>query len=309
MKTTDEQLKKDFKKKKKTIVLFLCAVSIVGIIDGLFVHLLNAASEKIVLSGGLALSFYSIHLMVESKKLRTNGKEFDSHVALTPKRYKWGSRGVLIGFMFQLFGIWLNLFGGSIAVASSPLVENLSEGEKTSLIDTILNDPSLLIASLALIATICIAISSWRSVITARNTSQAQLYLKLFEEYASPQMAEALRLLKEEFGYVERQESGGEDYDKGFHSLDSLPSSAQDAHRHVKYYFVKVLRLEKGRFLSKDLMKELGTVAGIDILYDAVKFFETDQKSISEIEEIEKLCGRYKAKEIPKKGVKKDEDI
>jgi len=159
---------------------------------------------------------------------------------------------------------------------------------------------ALIISGISALIALSIAIAAWRSAGASRKATQAQLYSRLFEEYASPQMAEALRILKEEFEYGEGHETRDIEDDKRFHDLESLPSSSQGAHRHIKYYFIKVLRLEKAGFLPEKLMKELGAVAGIDILYDAVKWFEKDQKSISEIDEIENICGRYEDKGRPR---------
>ena len=257
MSTTDEQLKKDFTKGEIVLFIFLCVVSIAGIIDGLFIHLLKIASEKIVLSGGLALSFYSVYLMIKSKKLKQNDIEFNSHAPLTPKRYKWGNRGVLIGFVFQFIGIWLSSFRVSSAIASNPVVENLTETEIISFLDKISEDPELIVAGLALLATILIAIASWLSVRLTKRTTQSQLYIKFFEEYASENMKDALKELnrvkelKEWNSLVNEYPEDISKLETALISKELIGDSTKRDIRYIKYYFIKALRLKNMGYISK----------------------------------------------------------
>lgn len=156
-----------------------------------------------------------------------------------------------------------------------------------SLLDEILKHPSLIVAVLALL------VAFWSAFI-ARKTMQGNLYIRFIEEYASAEMCRALRMLKGAHKNLqERDEKLGTETKNFKTSRLADPETVEEARRLVKYYFFKALRLKKLGFFSKKLMKEVGSVAGINILYDIVKKYETDPKAKSTIEEIRKICGRY----------------
>ncbi len=156
-----------------------------------------------------------------------------------------------------------------------------------SLLDEILKYPPLIVAILALF------VAFWSAFI-ASKTMQGNLYIRFIEEYASAEMCRALRQLKEAHKNLqERDERLGTETKDFKTSRLADPDVVEEARRRIKYYFFKALRLKKLGFFSKKLMKEIGSVAGINILYDIVEKYETDPKAKSTIEEIRKICDRY----------------
>jgi hypothetical protein len=151
------------------------------------------------------------------------------------------------------------------------------------ILDKIINSPNLIISLVAL----GVAFLSARIALQARL---GNLYITLFEEYASPEMAEALRTLSRSHKTLKRY--------NGDQSKLAHREAVDDARRRVKYYFFKALRLKKAGFLPKELLKKIGAVYGINLLYDVVQELEKDKKAIEEIEEIKEICGRYKYDEV-----------
>jgi hypothetical protein len=247
--------------------------------------------EKILISAGIILSLGGVWLMILASiyKDPDSGKKWAHRH--DPKQWmvNWGWICLIVGVIAQLVGIWLPQLSQltSSAFASTPAVKNTPEAEGNSLFYKILKDPALIIGGFALI------VAFW-SVITARKTMRGHLYIRLLEEYASTEMCSALRMLKGAHENILKEEKRRGIEVENFETIRlAEPDKVEEARRLVKYYFFKALRLYKLRFLSKKLMKEIGSVAGINILYDVVKKFETDPNAKTKIEKIRKICGSY----------------
>ena len=147
------------------------------------------------------------------------------------------------------------------------------------------------------------ALGALKSASATKKAAHAQLFRSHFEVYASEKMKNALQELKEVRKHPNWQELikkypiGDSTFIK---ELNKKPISAlvntednSDARRYVKYYFTSALRLRKLKFMDKKLFKNLGEVAGVDLLYDVVMPLEEDPRAKKHIKEIETICGRY----------------
>ncbi len=61
---------------------------------------------KLMIAVGLAMTLAGLVLMIESKILRRGDKKFDSHTVIRPVLYKvaWGL--TIIGYVFQIIGVF-----------------------------------------------------------------------------------------------------------------------------------------------------------------------------------------------------------
>jgi hypothetical protein len=113
-------------------------------------------------------------------------------------------------------------------------------------------------------------------------------------EYSDEKMLYALRTLRnwkaekgDEFERIWRQD---------IESGDLEAQKVDRARRTVKFYFYKVLRMYKSRYVTTRLLKDICAVDGINILYDIVEPLEYAlnpgyDKSYFDI--LRKICGRY----------------
>jgi len=124
---------------------------------------------------------------------------------------------------------------------------------------------------------------------------EAQLLLIFFTDYSSPDMSEALRLLKhwkEEEGdgfakkwlkkFNEEKEKDGE-----AHKVDR-------ARRKVAHYFWNALRLHESGYVGKDFFCTVASADGIRIFYDIVEPLEcvfTPGYDESRSKRIKEICG------------------
>ena len=61
---------------------------------------------KLMIAVGLGMTFAGLVLMIESKILRRGDKTFDSHTVIRPLLYKiaWGLS--ILGYLFQIIGVF-----------------------------------------------------------------------------------------------------------------------------------------------------------------------------------------------------------
>jgi hypothetical protein len=157
--------------------------------------------------------------------------------------------------------------------------------------------PTLLIALFTALA----AYGAWRSAKATKRTAEAQLFVRLYEEYTGTEMYVALGRL----GAIHKQTRAMDDDARERH----FQSLIQDSRRHekdkelvrrVKYYFQKAIRLKDSGFLSEELLKKLCDVDGIELLFEVVVPYMTadnPQFDTSEFDGIKKYYEDFKRKQ------------
>jgi len=74
-----------------------------------------------------------------------------------------------------------------------------------------------------------------------------------------------------------------------------IAHEVDQARRHVKFYFLKALRLYDAGFVTQRFLKEVAAVDGVNILYDIVEPLEyaiNPAYSKSKFDRLRKICGR-----------------
>src|SRR5260370_4084799 len=116
------------------------------------------------------------------------------------------------------------------------------------------------------------AFFSWRSSKVAANASQAALYLKFQEQYASHGMRDALRNLSSwrELHGGDFAHKWGELYEKN--DTDAL--EVDKSRRRVSHFFGAIADLYKNGLLSKPLTCRLANYSGADLWFEVVEPLE-----------------------------------
>ena len=91
---------------KMQYVLILVFVTFTGFIGGVVGNQFHVVVNKILISGGLALSFLGVVLMIESKIVRRNDKKFEAHAPMKAWMYNCGWVALILGVVAQIIGIW-----------------------------------------------------------------------------------------------------------------------------------------------------------------------------------------------------------
>jgi hypothetical protein len=154
------------------------------------------------------------------------------------------------------------------------------------------------------------------SVKETDRTMQAQLYVRLWEYYASKEMLEGLRLLKVIEGidaFKRWKEEGPNTYGGAFNegilsdNIKEIEKEEKD-YRHyqrfVKYYFLRIYHLDEQGFLPNNLVKDLLSVDGIKLFFEVVKPLEylANEKFVStHVDALYKRAKKLHIKELPKK--------
>lgn len=136
------------------------------------------------------------------------------------------------------------------------------------------------------------AIGAFIAACATKRAAQAQLYTKLMEEYSEREMSEALRILKkvqkervweEWLKYEQAQDSLSKDsaqsnvtrlIRKAPNGSNKAADKVDEVRRHVKYYFLKIYKLDVQGFLPEKLTKELLSVDGIKLFFEVVQRME-----------------------------------
>ncbi len=96
---------------------------------------------------------------------------------------------------------------------------------------------------------------------------EAQLVAKFLEEYASSEMDEALRALRQ---FLDKR-GGAEGVMQFVGEGRTLYPTTNAARRTVHYYFKKAYRLYEHGLLSKEALRLVVGVNGYDLLYEVVR--------------------------------------
>ena len=195
-------------------------------------------------------------------------------------------------------------------------------------------DSALIIMALTAHGALGAALGALSSARATKKSAQAQLYTRLMEEYGENEMSEALRILSrvqrhrewQEWQELEKlltqketliqEEAFTQEDVQDFAVLkdtekakffDLLQDKEVDwARRHVKYYFLKILRLNDKGYLPRKLLKTLSLVDGIDVFFDIVQPLENLRNENFDNSEFEKLRKRVTdrgTKEVMKKPI------
>lgn len=93
--------------KKTQYVLILVFAAFAGFVGGVFSNRFHVIVDKILLSGGISLSFLGVVLLIESKIYRKKGIAFEGHVPLKAWMYNCGWIALILGVVSQIIGIWI----------------------------------------------------------------------------------------------------------------------------------------------------------------------------------------------------------
>ena len=151
----------------------------------------------------------------------------------------------------------------------------------------------LVLASISALGALGAAIGAWLSARATRFAAEAQLFSRFMEEYGAPQMLKALRTLRN--WKAEQGNEFEEKYRKALESGDPNAHEVDQARRHVKFYFLKALRLYEAGFVTKRFLKEVAAVDGVNILYGIVESLEYALNPAfdkSKFERFRQICGR-----------------
>lgn len=95
--------------KKLHYTLILIFSLFAGFLGGVIANRLPELSNKILLSGGLGLSFLGVLLMIVSKIYKAkDGRKYNSHVPLKHWMYNCGWIALILGLILQTLGIWFS---------------------------------------------------------------------------------------------------------------------------------------------------------------------------------------------------------
>lgn len=152
---------------------------------------------------------------------------------------------------------------------------------------------TLVLAAVSALGAFGAAIGALLSARSTLSATEAQLFSRFMEEYSAPQMLTALRKLRNwEAKHGTKFE---EEYRKGLEKGDPNAHEVDQARRHVKFYFLKALRLYEARLVKQRFLKEVAAVDGINILYDIVEPLEyalNPAYNKSKFDQLRKICGR-----------------
>lgn len=167
--------------------------------------------------------------------------------------------------------------------------------------------------------TLLAAIGAFISAKATADAAKAQLYTQLMEEYGAKAMSVSLSVLKKVQGQKvwkewqkdeQSQDSLSKDLAKAnaIRLVRKIPNDSNKAankvdevRRHVKYYFLKIYKLDVQGFLPKKLTKELLSVDGIKIFFEVIQRMETlinEQFDASEFDALRKRAIDLRVKEV-----------
>jgi len=124
---------------------------------------------------------------------------------------------------------------------------------------------SLILTALSALGALGAALAAWPSARATSRAAEGQLFSVHYAEYGTPEMLRSLRVLRSW-----KSKKGDEFELKWKEALDANDQQAHEvdaARRHVKFYFMKVLRLYESGYVSRRFLKELAAVDGINILW------------------------------------------
>ncbi len=130
----------------------------------------------------------------------------------------------------------------------------------------------LILTAITAIAASFSAIAAWLSAKAIKSTTEANLYLQFLEEYSDYKMVNSLRILKNW-----KDESPNDFNEKWIENLANGDEKAQEidkARRHVKFYFLKALKLYTSKFVSKKFIEQVIAVDGITIMFEIIQKLE-----------------------------------
>lgn len=147
-------------------------------------------------------------------------------------------------------------------------------------------ESEMLIQKLTLLVLLITAWFIYKSAKGTEHATQAQLYVRFWEYYASKEMFESLRLLRivgdsDPFKEWSKAETNTLIKDLEENKIKGMQKVIEEKvlhYRHyqrfVKYYFLRIYHLDKRSFLPEYLVKDLLSVDGIKLFFDVVKPLE-----------------------------------
>lgn len=157
-------------------------------------------------------------------------------------------------------------------------------------------EATLVLGAISALGVLGAAVAAWLSARATKRAAEAQLFSALYSEYGASDMLRALRILR-----AWRSDQGDEFEVEWKRRLDRGDLQAQEvdgARRRVKHYFIHSLRLYEAGYVSKRLLKELGAVDGVNILYDIVEPLEyalNANYDHARFARLRKICGRARS--------------
>lgn len=138
-------------------------------------------------------------------------------------------------------------------------------------------------AVITALATAGAAFFAARSAAATRRSAESTLASRLMEQYAEPQMDQALKRLQEFYTM----------FPPGNFTKNTIPSKlsaqADEARRKVKYYFLTVYNLKIQGFIGCRTLNIVANVAGLEVLTDIVKPMEMAKPKHANTDWIDKL--------------------
>lgn len=158
---------------------------------------------------------------------------------------------------------------------------------------------TLILTAITALGALGAAWGAWKSAEATKLASEARLFSDLFSEYGQPEMLRSLRVLRN------WKSNNGDEFEvKWKKALDSGDETAHDvdrARRHVKFYFLSVLRLYEARYCSEQFLREVCAVDGVNVLYDIVERLEyalNPAYDRSKFDTLRKICGRAGTRDL-----------
>jgi hypothetical protein len=152
---------------------------------------------------------------------------------------------------------------------------------------------TLVLITVSALGALGAAIAAWKSARETRRAAEGQLFSDFYVEYGTPEMLRSLRILRNwkanngnEFEIAWKKKLDEDDEDA--HKVDR-------ARRHVKFYFLRALRLYESGYVSIEFLKGVCAVDGINILYDIVEPLEFALNPAfdrSKFNRLRQFCGR-----------------
>lgn len=152
---------------------------------------------------------------------------------------------------------------------------------------------ALVLTGVSSLGAVGAAVGAFLSARETRKVAEAQLLLNFLEDYSTPEMLGALRLLRN--WKAQAGDEFEEKWRKKIEANESMAHEVDQARRKVKGHFFNALRLHEAGYVGKQFLLEVASVDGLNILYDIVEPLEyalNPAYDSSRFERIMKICGR-----------------
>ena len=134
-------------------------------------------------------------------------------------------------------------------------------------------------------------VAAWLTARATRQAAEAELLLKMLNEYGQPEMNEALRTLR---GW--RQIHGDDfapEWKKRLSKNDSDAVAVDRARRLVGSYFYNADQLRQGRLISARVHRSMADKSGLGVLFEVIEPLERQLGLLPDLEFAHRLRRRF----------------